>query len=201
MNPVTTTTTEQYIIVQSPYDETFNARARRISGRFDRPGVTPGRAWSFDIRDETRVRDLCRAVYGTDGSDTGPELTVRMPVHPGNGAECRFAGMRLVWRQARDYPVRVADGVVLISGGFPGSGGSMKYPDILPKAGTVIEVRDLPAGMARLMVDQVDGAEIVDPADKQRAVLLAERVKLATRLDEIDALLAAPGPDPAAPTA
>ena len=38
--------------------------AKVIGGRFR----LSAKAWSFDARDEERVRDLTRSIYGTDGS-------------------------------------------------------------------------------------------------------------------------------------
>lgn len=186
------TVTDAYVIAETPYDDDFIQGARKISGKFDRPGVVPARAWSFATRDEDRVRELCRQVYGTDGSSSdAPKLTVRIPVGWRTDAEFRTAGQRLVWRPGRDMPVRYADGVILFAGGFPSSGGSMRYPSLTPDPGTVIEVRDVPADVAQHIVTQVDGAEIVDSVEARREALTAERAHLVARLETVDAELAA----------
>ncbi len=57
--------------VVTPYNPSFPTRAKKLGGRWQ------GGAWVFDARDEERVRDLCRDIYGTDGQDSGRKITVR----------------------------------------------------------------------------------------------------------------------------
>lgn len=180
------TTADNKITVTAPYDPAFPAAAKQNGGKWD----ASKKAWQFDVRDEDKVRALCREVYGTDGTDNdGPRLTLRIPVPFGprsTGDEFRPAGQRLVWRPGRDMPVRYAPGVVLVAGDFPHRGGSVRNPELDPEPGTVIEVRDLPAGTARKILDTVDGAEVVgDLGEARRAELIAEREQLLARLAKI----------------
>lgn len=191
---VTVTVDATTITVVTPYDAGFIDAAKQIGGRWD----SARKARVFDARDEQRVRALVREHFGTDGSDDdAPTVTVRLPVPTSAsgagrlGAEFRAAGRRLVWRPSRDSSVKLSDGVVVVSGGFPGWGGSTSNPRLSPEPDTVIEVRDVPAGAAALMLDEVDGAAIVGAPDGQRAALEAERAQLLARLAEIDTLLAA----------
>ena len=51
------------LAVSAPYHANFPARARFLGGEWD------GHVWTFDAREDKRVRALCREVYGTDGAD------------------------------------------------------------------------------------------------------------------------------------
>jgi hypothetical protein len=95
--------------------------------------------------------------------------------------EFRAAGRRLAYRPSRDEDVRLADGVILFEGEFPGRG------DCDP--GIVLEVRDVPTDQAARMVEAYK-ATILDGATLNREALLAERAKLLARVAEIDAALA-----------
>jgi hypothetical protein len=182
---VTTGTTTT---LHSPYDPTLPSKARAIGGRWN----GAAKAWQFDARDEPRVRELAIEVYGSDGSDgsdTGqPTVTVRVPV-TGVDDEFRVAGRRLAHRPGRDDAVRLAPGVVIVTGGFSPSGGSVKNPRLEEDEGTVLEVRDVPALQAQRMVAEAGGGEIL--GDAAHAALIAEREQLLARLAEINAILEA----------
>lgn len=152
MDDVTITIANRVQLV-CPYDPDFPAKAAALGGYFR------GGTWFFDLRDEQRVRDLVKAVYGTDGSDVDqPTVTVRVDAYALIGtrscAELRLAGRSLVSRRARDSRVQLGTGVIVAEGSFPSSGGSVKSPSLFPKAGTVLEVRDLSPGVARKMIGQ-----------------------------------------------
>jgi hypothetical protein len=134
----------------------------------------------------------------TDGSDTTDEgqlATVRVNMDDlhYSGQELRLAGRRLAWRPSRDEQVRLAEGVVVISGGFPASGGSVKNPRLTEEDGTVLEIRDVPLPVAQKMTEESKAAVLVDAAAVERSALLAERDRLLTRLAEIDAKLSETG--------
>ncbi len=191
---ITVTTENGKTNVRSPYDASFVAKAKTIGGRWD----GANKAWQFDSRDENRVRDLCREVFGTDGSpaDTADLVTVRIraadhELNSNNGGHIQFAGRRLATRPGRDSAVRLAAGVVVVEGAFDGSGGSMRYPVVAADDEVVLEVRDIPR--ATLSLEREDSYEII--AEKNAAdvdVLLSERERLLARLAEIDALLPEP---------
>lgn len=176
------------VTVHSPYDPAFPPAARKLGG------VWKDGAWKFAHRDFDRVRELCRTIYGTDGAEPeGVGVTVRVPLDgwdSHHADEFRLAGRRLLWRPSRDERVRYASRVVVVSGDFYGSGGSMRYPEVNAKPGTVIEVRDVPADVAQKMVDEYPTASIVDGGEAFVAALLAERDRLTARIAEIDAALA-----------
>jgi Trp operon repressor len=195
---ITVTTANGKTSVQSPYDRDFVAKAKTIGGKWD--GTK--KAWTFDARDEDRVRDLCRQVYGTDGNpvDTSDLVTVRVRLadHEGDKWDnaAKFAGQRIAHRPGRDEDVRLAANVVLIQGELAPSGGSMRYPLINAADDVIVEVRDIPR--ATLSLEREDSYEIVgetkvgETKNVDVDALLAEREQLLARIAEIDAMLPEP---------
>uniref|UniRef100_UPI003F493CAD hypothetical protein n=1 Tax=Amycolatopsis sp. CA-096443 TaxID=3239919 RepID=UPI003F493CAD len=187
MNDITITADGDTIVVRSPYYPDWPAKARKLGGRYT------GEGWTFDARDEERVRDLAREIYGTDGTpDPEGTMSVRIVVDdvggPGDGqpaALYRF-GRHIASRFSRDEEPRLGKGVVLIAGGFEPQAGSMKYPQLAPLEGTVAEVRDVPHAVARDNdLDIVAGSGSAPDRD----ALHAERDRLAARIAEIDDIL------------
>ena len=130
----------------SPYDPGFPAGAKQLGGRWD----PAEHCWLFDPRDEQRVRDLCKRIYGTDGSAGLKTLTVRIDMDKYFGRKRYGAAVYALGRQiarvfGRDSGARLGAGVVVITGALS-SGGSRKSPDVTWPDGTIIEVRDVPVG-------------------------------------------------------
>lgn len=130
----------------SPYEPTLPPKARALGGRWHPETKT----WRFDPRDVERVRSMCLGTFGVDPlaePDEGVEIvTVRIDLDKvGDTNELWLFGRCIATRPSRDYRVKLGDGVVLIAGGFPSSGGSAKYPALRAQTGTVLEVRDVPA--------------------------------------------------------
>ena len=132
--------------VSSPYHPEFPARARELGGTW----IADRKEWSFDLRDEARVRDLLRTVYAADGSEDASDLVaVRVDLdHAASTDRLLGLGRELAHRWSRDERVRLGAGVVVVAGGFPGSGGSRNHPRLAPQAGTILEVRDVPRAIA-----------------------------------------------------
>src|SRR5262249_35914370 len=63
--PVSIVDQDGRLAVSSPYHPNFPARARLLGGEWD----VARRLWTFDAREDDRVRSLCREIYGTDGAD------------------------------------------------------------------------------------------------------------------------------------
>jgi hypothetical protein len=172
--------------LHADYHPALPDRAKAIGGRWN----ATQKAWVFDARDEDRVRALARLIYGTDGSEPAATVTVRLHLDRkfgASGCEFWYAGRQILRRSGRDKPVRLGYGVILIKGGFPASGGSWRYPDIDPCAGTVLEVRDLPA----TKVDPSEpGVEIVTAEAIHRSALEVEADELRARLARIESELA-----------
>lgn len=191
MNDINITTAGGKLDVVSPYHPDMPRQAKSLGGRWN----SAGRSWVFDQRDEDRVRDMLRSIFGTDGSpaDQADLVTIRWDIsgycQTKGDNELRLGGRLVASRRTRDADVRLGEGVVLISGGFPGSAGSMQYPALAAKDNTIIEVRDIPRAVvasAAADITIVDSTIDID-------TLRAERAKLLERLAEIDAALAAAG--------
>jgi len=192
MNAITVTTANGLTVANTPYNPAFPAGAKALGGKWE----PASKAWSFDARDEERVLELVRSIYGTDGRTTEKTVTVRVEIEWSGEATLRLAGAELAHRPGRDQSVRLGQGVVLLKGGFARKGGSMRYPVLAAEEGTVLEVRDVPLSQARLMVEQGEDescvVSILEPASLVRAALLEERTALLARLAELDAALALP---------
>lgn len=182
---ITVTVEGSKVVTTTPYNPDFIAPAKGLGGRFLGKENGLGK-WQFDSRDEQRVRDLLRTTYGTDG-DAVETVTVRIDITKASDPEFRRFGRLIARRDERDADVRLGPGVVLVHGGFQGRGGSMKYPELGPLDGTILEVRDIPAGHPDLS-DLGPRDEIVDTGIDP-AGLAAERARLVARIAEIDALL------------
>lgn len=189
---IVTTATE--IAVTSPYNPRFAHKARHDLG-----GRWTGSSWVFDIRNEQAVRVLVTAEYGWN---EGAELvSLRISFDAGDERCCSpivRAGRVIASASGRDSGARLGDGVVLANGSV-GSGGSMKNWLTVISEGSVIVVHDIPRKLAEAYVGRTRGYEgeryeivecapaKVDAHDKE--ALRSERMRLATRLAEIDAIL------------
>jgi hypothetical protein len=182
----------QKVYATSPFHPDMRAGAKRLNGRWLDP------AWVFDARDEERVRDLLRSIYGTDGTPC-QTVDVRLDVKKwydydaaGDDRTIYFAGREIAYRPARDSAVRIGDGVVLVEGSFTPTGGSVKYPSIgVSYVDTiVVEVRDIPATHPHVVgsTEAEQGVTVLTTAVDVEA-LRAERAALTARLAEIDAQL------------
>lgn len=150
LKEVTVQSGARKLMLTSPYDPDLPTRAKAIGGQFS--GAQ--KAWFFDPRDAERVRALCLDIYGVDPlAATPPDLvTVRIQASLLRDEQSWWLlGRELARRSARDAAVRLGEGVILVSGGFAGSGGSAKNPRLAPRDGTVLEVRDVP----KVLVEQL----------------------------------------------
>lgn len=191
MTSITVTTSGNHVYLISPYNTKAVSAAKRLGGQWD--GAR--KAWRFDARDEDRVREMARDIYGTDGTvesvlDT---VTVRIKAadyidHTGRDTEntVRVAGRRVAYREYRDAEVTLVPGVVIVAGGFATSGGSMRYPEI-GATDAVLEIRDV----SRSTLDRLDAYELIDAGVVNEEALRAERGRLAARIAEIDMILGA----------
>jgi len=175
------------LTMTSPYHPDFPARARKLGGRWD-----GGRKlWVFDARDLERVKELCRDTFGTNGIDLDvATVTLMVTFNKSsytNDMACFVAGRQVARVYDQDGGVALGRGVIIINGGFS-SAGSRKNPTLAVAAGTVIEVRDVPAG-AKLEADLGGEVELLDPVAVDREAIELERARLVNRLAEIDTLL------------
>jgi len=171
--------------VQSAYNAAFIKRARMVGGKWEPP------YWEFSQEDEELVRNLCMDIYGQDGRTPAEMVTidVNLDAYPHDPSGELFLGsMSIAHRTGRDRPVKLPDGVILVSGGFPDSGGSANHPRLTEERGTVLRVKNFPMTLYERMEDKT-GLTIVDKTI-DRFALLAERETLMKRLAEIESILA-----------
>ena len=162
MPTVTITAADAEVRVLSPYHPGFIAFARDRNAKFK------GGAWCFDARDRPAVEAACRATYGTAGEET-PTATVLVALdHVAVPRTLYLCGRQVVDRPGRDDRVRLGAGVVVIAGGFPSSGGSVKNPHPSPFGGTILEVRDVPRALAEAECRvHPEALTLLDPAADQ----------------------------------
>lgn len=196
MSQIKITTLGNTTTLESPYHPDLPQAAKKLGGKFDRAS----RTWKFDARDEQLVRDTILSIYGTDGSDADDTVTVRVRVAEGykwSSEACEalyLGGQQIARAYGRDSGAKLGEGVVLIEGRAM-SGGSAKNWRTRIDERSVVEVRDVPRGVASKMLDEarnvedIEAAEIVDEAVDRQAALRAERERLVARLSEIDAEL------------
>lgn len=134
------------ISVAVPFSRGFIAAARSISGRWD----ALAKVWTFDSHDRERLAEILYKFFGYVEHPSGELATVRVTLDEGTYEEERgqvkFLGRVIASRWSRDEAVRLADGVVKVSGEFSWSGGSLTHPRVCA-AGcepVVLEIRDIP---------------------------------------------------------
>jgi len=123
--------------------------AKEIGGRWTNS------LWVFKSQDEPHVRKMLMDIYGVDGSPPEVSDLVNVQITLDKIADCPqiwFAGRNVASRMSRDYKrghlnswVNLGKDCVLISGGFPASGGTR---NVKADTGTVVEIRGVPAHMA-----------------------------------------------------
>lgn len=133
------------------------------------------------------MRTLCRDVYGDDGV-THNTCTLRYAIGADRAtrAPLTLHGRPLARAFGRDTGANLADGVVVLEGGFT-SGGSVKNWTTVSKGGTVVLVRDFPRDAAKELVLTDDRFSIEPEVDLTD--LREERDRLVARLAEIDSIL------------
>ena len=183
---VTITTTATGVTLSAPFNRELSPEARAIGGRWN----PDAKAWTFAAVDEERVRDLAREIYGTDGSDSesGDLVSVRVDASRySDTATIELAGRIILEKRSRDEAPRLGVNVIRVSGSFRSHGGSMRYPEI-NENDVILEVRGVPRAAATAA--GFESECIIEPVGIDRVALEAERQRIASRLAEIDALLA-----------
>lgn len=150
------------------------------------------KGWLFDRRDEVAVHGTMIDIYGTDDYASCEKVDVRIDLDgwKTNSTRIFTCGREVAFRPLYQKPVRLGDGVILITGGFAdhSEGCHPRICEALP--GTVLEVRDVPVlAAAKCLKAHPDHAEIV--GSNVRELLLQEREILERRIETIDGLLSA----------
>lgn len=200
----------QDMLVTSEYHPDLPKAAKLIGGSFKGKDGRLG-VWQFDKRDEVRVRNLYKGIYGTDGTSSDV-LTIRAPgkvLDGRSGARWKgrylsywLAGQQIAFATGRDSGGRLGDGVIVLQGSV-GSGGSVKNPACVLSDDLVVEIRDVPADAARevhakyhgVTLLDADGNVVVEATTEEPAQLVdvvaeprtqAESVDVSSELDQLN---------------
>lgn len=177
---------EGLLKVTSPYNKEFVSFARMRGGKWS----DGQKVWMFDPRDEFAVRSTLIDIFGTDDYGQSAKVSVRVKLdHFDLDGEFVLFGRQLLRRKYRDSKVEVDDGVIITQGDFARSGGSGRYPLIVPEKGTVIEVRDVPRDIAvRAWAENKEGIKLL--GDISVETLKEEKNALLRRIEQIDRMIA-----------
>jgi len=176
------------IYVNSDYNKAFISGARMIQGKWCSP------YWTFPEENREEVRDLLLETYGEadildDNEMQRVTVEIDLDVYKdtiGESNELRLDNILVASRMSRDSYVKLADNVMLVTGGFESSGGSRQHPCVNPQKGTVLKVKNIPLRLYE-KIKEMDGVRLVSEIDKD--ALVKEKEKLLARLEEIENLL------------
>lgn len=174
------------VMIYSPYNRAFVARARKLGGSWD----STGKAWKFDERDVERVKSLVADVYG-HYFDSDVEI-VDVRITSADGIEIYrkpiYCGPREVARAwGRDSGAKLGDGVVQLEGRIM-SGGSVKNWQTRCSAGSVFEVRDFPKAQVEKIDRDTWDVEIVSEGKAEGAAIDTPTIPQAVRDARIEAM-------------
>lgn len=128
---------EGKIYTTTTYNATFIKKAKNLQGKWD------GEHWVFDEKVENLVREILKEIYGTDGECFTKKVTVELELDKYftvDKQELKIGDLVIAIRRYRDSEVILKEGAIVVTGGFPSSGGSMKTPRLNAHKDTVIRV-------------------------------------------------------------
>lgn len=174
------------VMIYSPYNRTFVAKAKKLGGKW----MAAGKAWTFDERDADRVKALVGDVYGhffdadvelVDVRITSSEIVEadRKPIYCGPREVARAWG--------RDSGAKLGAGVVQLEGRVY-SGGSVKNWDTRASAGSIFEVRDFPKAQVEKIDREIWNVEIVAARETEGAKIDTPAIPQAVREARIEAM-------------
>lgn len=153
------------IFVTSPYSSEFINGCRRLNGKWDKER----KVWVFDCRLESEVSDYMLDVFGTDSDNYEKvDVIVDLTNYQENNY-FTFAGIRRLYREYRDYDVKIT-GCSVISGGFKDRGGSRNNPALAPLDGTKIKIFDVPKDFALKRLNEHNDIEIIEHNNAEEKV-------------------------------
>lgn len=186
---------DKTISVDCPYHPDTPKLFRNVGGKFDK-------VWVFDERDGDRVKNILEDIFGTHDSDSCVKVDVRLAfdeeIYAAKDA-LYLAGRQIARATGRDSCARIGEGVIVIEGKAPYSGGSAKNWATIVNPGTVLEIRDLPKAAADKLAGSPPSGltvSIAREAPEQEACVDVEalklrRAELLSELAEIEALIGA----------
>lgn len=186
--------TDKKIELTVPYLPEFPIAARSLGGKWDHDRGS----WFFNPGLESLIREICIKFYGTDGLDNDDLVTVRAvagnnPVISSHKQALYLGPIQIARAYGRDSGAKL-NPIVRIIDGHVFSCGTRKRWNTALSAGSVIEIRNVPAGVAKKVFlserKNRDWKNIIIIEKKlDREELKYERSKLKARLSEIDEIL------------
>ena len=164
------------IKVKSAYNAEFVNGAKMLQGKWSAP------YWCFPEENEQEVRELLLRIYGENGEEQ-ERVSVIVDVSKMNGGSIYLEGILLATRFSRDCAVKLAENVILVSGGFPERGGSAKCPMCNPEEGTKLKIKGVPLALYERIKEKV---ALCDDVAQRKERLEAEKARLLARLAEIE---------------
>lgn len=179
MSTVKITVENGNVAVSSPYNNDFIQSARQLGGKWKNS------AWNFSQKDESRVRELCMSVYGTDGSPM-PIGTIRIKLDELSLDDELIVGpVQVLKKFNRDSTPKLGNDCVVISGKLQSYGGSARYPRITHDDNTVIEARNVPQTIINQLVEDDPDAYSIVSNDEKADELTAEEKSLLVALQAL----------------
>ncbi len=172
------------IKVRSPYEKAFISEVKMIGGKWDASEKT----WDVPEENEEMLRALLLRCYGYAGEDSEMITVEYSPCDfPSMKQDptTRIGGIKVLERRSRDGEVSFFNDTIVVSGGFYGSGGSVRYPAVNPKDGTICRSKITRAAYDGFGEITKARLTIVKEASKKER-LEAEKAKLIARLAEIE---------------
>ncbi len=179
----------EFIKVNSPYNAIFVKKAKEIGGKWEFP------YWKFKLENKEVVEGVLLNIYGEKGNGIEEEVELNVHLDEIGSPQTLWIGtLPICSRQRRDGAVRLEDGVIVIKGGFPGRGGSAKYPQIDPEEGTVLNVKHFP----KVIYDKIEdksGLELLSSTSvglsqedliKEKEELEKEKERIINRIRDIE---------------
>lgn len=173
--------------VTSPYSEGFVSDAHSLDGQWDRES----KEWVFALEKRSQVEEALNREYGYRPVDGVGLHAVEVDAYdlPERGNCLLIGGVKVASRSERDSDVRLADGVWVMDGSFPSSGGSRSSPRVAASHGTILCVEGLTDGQIEWLDKQ--GIPWKRHERKLNAPgllneLRAQRDLLRTQLDRLD---------------
>lgn len=177
-------TDNELIKIKSDYNKNFIKRVKQLNGTWNPP------YWVVPSYNRDALIDLLMDVYGECGSLKQVErclFEIDLEKYNFDKSEpyIKFNTLLLVSRDDRDADVKLHNGTSIISGGFPGHGGSKKYPMISTPSPNTKLCFYAPVEW----YNGQDGVSVVSDDNSYINVLKQERTNLLHRIDEIDQIL------------
>lgn len=191
------------LLAYSDYHPSLPEPAKQLGGRWN----PDNKCWWFNPRYESRVRELYKKTYGTDGSiDGGDLVTVRVTVIKTlvtDKSPIYLFGRRLASAMGRDSGADLADGVAVLEGAGFTSGGSMKNWGTKITEGCVFEIVDVPRDAVKNsgcvgfglydesdffsweILDDDSSAETIESLTEKRAALLLELESIENKIKSL----------------